>query len=143
MAEQKAVDIEAINERGVIFNYNDLKRLSQNIFSWIEAFSKTIQKYDDCVVTKEHLHFWINVAYAKNYVMRKNFCEGDFRERVYGMVEADIWYVVYDYNNDAYYGASVPEAIIYLAFKVQRDEITIEEAIETIERYALLWSRVS
>ena len=91
---------------------------------------------------KKHLHFWREAVYAKNYIMRKNFCGDDFRERTFGIVDAGIWYVVYDYNNDAYRGADVPEAIIYLAFMVRDDESYIEQAIEAMDRYAL-WGRVS
>ena len=142
MAEPIVVDFQTIHESGITFNCEDLKRLSQNIFSWIEAFSKTIQKYDECEKSKKYLHFWREAVYAKNYIMRKNFCGDDFRERTFGIVDAGIWYVVYDYNNDAYRGADVPEAIIYLAFMVRDDESYIEQAIEAMDRYAL-WGRVS
>lgn len=141
MIKQKTIDFQVIDENGIKFGYNDLMRLSQNASSWIEAFSASIQKYDNSENAKKNLHFWMNVAYAKNYIMLKNFCDGDFKDRIYGMADMNgIWYVTYDYNNDVYYGSSVPEVIIYLAFMVLRDKIDIEQAIEQMDRY-VLWRK--
>ena len=141
MAEQKAVDIEAINERGVIFNCNDLRCLSQNANEWINTLSQILQKYDG-KKTKAKLHFWIEVAYAKSYIMRQSFCGGDFRERTYGIVDENGWFITYDYNNNSYRRSSVPDVIIYLAFMVQKEKINIEQAIQTMNYYAL-WRKFS